>query len=93
MDVLKQMAVRQGVKGGEKSVITMHKAFLSGVNKRGRMHELSLIREIRLKSGGLFNDLRLGLDMFRKGKLSLLPKKIKNMREVKALFSKARRST
>ncbi|MBU2438499.1 MAG: heterodisulfide reductase subunit C, partial [Acidobacteria bacterium] len=60
---------------------------------RGRMHELSLILGIRLKSGGLFNDMKLGIEMFRRGKLSLFPKKIKNKRMLRNLFEKARRRT
>ena len=91
MDILKQMAVREGIKGQEKSVTTLHKSFLNGIKKRGRMHELSLIRDIRLKSGGYFKDLVLGLKMFQKGKLSLFAEKIKNIRDVKDLFEKARR--
>lgn len=93
LDALKREAATKGIGSREKSVIALHKAFLAGIQKRGRMHELSLIRDIRLKSGGLFNDLKLGIEMFRKGKLSLLPKKIKNRRTVKELFEKSRRRT
>jgi heterodisulfide reductase subunit C len=90
-DILKQMAVEEGVKSGAKSITALHKAFLSGIKKRGRMHELSLILDMRMRSGGYFKDMKLGIQMFRKGKLSLIPGKIKNTKEVKALFEKAGR--
>lgn len=91
MDALKQLAERKGIKGGENRVRVMHRVFLSGVGKRGRMHELSLIRDMRLKSGGLFKDMKLGIQMFRKGKLSIFPDKVKNKKPVKQLYAKLRR--
>jgi heterodisulfide reductase subunit C len=93
LDALKREAAASGIRSREKSVIALHKSFLAGVQKRGRMHELSLILDIRLKSGGLFNDLKLGIKMFRRGKLSLFPKKIKNKQMLRNLFEKARRRT
>lgn len=90
MDTLKQLAMKEGIRSGEKLVTAMHQAFLSGIRKRGRMHEISLIRDMRIKGGGYFKDMKLGLEMFRKGKLSLLPKKVKNIGEVRKLFKKAK---
>ena len=91
LDVLKQMAVKEGAKSGAKSITALHKAFLSGIRRRGRMHELSLILDMRMRSGGYFKDMKLGIDMFRKGKLSLIPGKVKNTKGVKAMFKKAGR--
>jgi heterodisulfide reductase subunit C len=92
MDVLKQLAIKEGVKSKEKAVTIMHKAFLAGIEKRGRMHELSLIRDLKLKSGGLFKDIKLGIKMFRLGKLSFFPEKVGNIKEIKEMFKKARRT-
>jgi heterodisulfide reductase subunit C len=92
MDILKQMAVEEGARSGAKSITALHKAFLSGIKKRGRMHELSLILDMRMRSGGYFKDMKLGIRMFRKGKLSLIPGKIKNTKEVRALFEKTGRT-
>lgn len=91
MDVLKQIAYSENVKGKEKNIQVMHQVFLSGIKKRGRMHELSLIRDMRLKSGGLFKDMKLGIKMFRLGKLSLFPSRVKNKKEVRKMFKKAGR--
>lgn len=88
MDALKRLATAESSGGGEKGMRAMHRAFLAGIAKRGRMHELSLIRDMRLRSGGLFKDLGLGVKMFRKGKLSLFPKKIRDTAPLRALFRK-----
>ena len=69
----------------------MHHAFLSGIRKRGRMHELNLIKDIRLRAGGYFKDMGLGIKMFRMGKLSIFPEKVKNIKEIRKIFKKARR--
>ncbi|MCP2598366.1 4Fe-4S dicluster domain-containing protein, partial [Candidatus Aminicenantes bacterium AC-335-L06] len=90
MDVLKQMAVKEGVKGKEKTIQIMHKAFLAGIEKRGRMHELSLIRDLKLRSGGLFKDIKLGIKMFQLGKFSIFPEKVRNVKEIKKIFKKIR---
>ena len=91
-DALKQLAMKEGIKGEEKGMPAMHKAFLSGVEKRGRMHEVSLIRDLRMKTGGLFKDMKLGIKMFKLGKLSIFPEKVKHMDEVKRMFEKVRKS-
>jgi len=91
MDVLKQIAFSEKVKGKESNIRVMHQVFLSGIKKRGRMHELSLIRDMRLKSGGLFKDLKLGINMFRLGKLSLFPSRVKKQKEIRKMFKKAGR--
>jgi len=91
MDTLKQTAEKNGVKGGENRIRVMHRVFLAGVGKRGRMHELSLIRDMRLRSGGLFKDMKLGIKMFRMGKLSIFPDKVKNLKAVKQLYTRLRR--
>jgi heterodisulfide reductase subunit C len=91
-DALKQLAIREGIRGKEKSVVAMHSSFLSGIEKRGRMHEVSLIRDMRMKAGGFFKDLKLGIRMFRLGKLTLFPEKVKKMDEIKRMFAESRRN-
>ena len=88
-DALKQMAARHKIRSRIKAIPAMHRAFLAGVAKRGRMHELSLIRDMRLRSGGLFKDLKLGLRMFKLGKLKLRAEKIKDRGWLKNLFARA----
>lgn len=85
-DALKQLALKKGVRGSEKKIPAMHTAFINGVRRNGRMHELSLIGEIRMKTGGYFQDMQLGIKMFRMGKLNLFPERVKNMGKLKKLF-------
>jgi heterodisulfide reductase subunit C len=87
IDALRQVALAEGVKPAERSVHRLHVAFLDSIRWWGRLHELSMILEHKLTSGdNLLNNMDMGLVMFLKGKIHPLPKRIKGMDEVKALF-------
>lgn len=86
IDALRQLAVAENVAPGERRVFKLHKAFLDSIRTWGRLHELTMLMEYKLTSGDLFSDLDMGLDMFVKGKIHPLPKRIKGMDEVKRLF-------
>ena len=91
MDTLRTIALRQG--RTEKTDLPLfHATFLGGIRSRGRIHELTLILRYTLASGDifkfrkLFGDMILGAKMFFKGKLVILPIKIKGLHEVRRIF-------
>ena len=86
IDVLRHIALTEGVSPAEPSVYKLHEAFLDSIRTWGRLHELTMILQHKLTSRDLFSNLDMGLDMFLKGKIHPLPKRIKGMEEVKALF-------
>ena len=95
MDYLKQTIVRKKAKAAERKVLTFHRVFLDSVRKRGRVFETGLMQNYLLKSGELIRklkdqtlmeELRLGWTMVRKGRLNLLPRKIKGKNEIKKMF-------
>ena len=86
IDVLRHMAVEEGVAVGEKRVFKLHQAFLDNIKWFGRLHELSMLVEYKLLSLDLLSDLDMGIDMFLKGKIEVLPKRIKGIKEVQRLF-------
>jgi heterodisulfide reductase subunit C len=86
IDALRQIALQEGVPAAERSVFKLHEAFLDSIRTWGRLHELTMILQHKITSRDLFSNLDMGLDMFIKGKIHPLPKRIKGMDEVKALF-------
>jgi len=86
IDALRQLAIAEGVAPAEAKVFKLHKAFLDSIRTWGRLHELTMLMEYKLASLDLFSDLDMGLDMFIKGKIHPLPKRIKGVDEVKKLF-------
>ena len=92
MDVLREMAVAGGIGAKEKNILKLHESFLSCINSRGRINEPLLVAGYKLKSGDLFSDLATGMDMYLKGKLSLLSPKTRDMQAVRSIFAKTKKT-
>ena len=92
IDLLKEHAYQNKISSKERAIQVFHKAFLSSIKRYGRIHEASFIGEWKIFSGKLFNDMSLGLKMFRKGKLAIFPEKIKQQSEIKKLFKWKKRT-
>jgi heterodisulfide reductase subunit C len=88
MDACREIAASKGVKSGEPKVTTFHKAFLDDVARNGRAHEAGLIAVYKMKSRDFFSDVPLGVKMFLKGKLAILPSRINGLKEVRKIMRK-----
>ena len=91
MDVLRSRALAAGRAAPEPGVTSFHKAFLNSIRANGRVHELGMIASYKLRTGDFLSDAALGLQMFRRGKISVLPVRIKGAREVRSLFRRRSR--
>jgi heterodisulfide reductase subunit C len=93
MDLLRQRTLALGRRPAEKKIAAFHRSFLRSVRRWGRTYEVGMLAAYKTRSGDLFSDLGLGWKMFRRGKLHLLPRRIKRRRrkQIKALFRKRRR--
>jgi heterodisulfide reductase subunit C len=96
MDCLKEMAVHEGVPSPQPQILTLHETFLNNIKKRGRVYETTLLPAYLLKSGKLLEmwnsgtwryDLKLGRQMFSKGRLPLRPQSIKGKSEVRKILA------
>lgn len=85
MDALKEMAISQNVIS-VKNVKKFHDSFLGSVKLNGRVHETSMMVTYKLKTMDLFSDVDLGIKMFIKGKLHMLPKRTKDRQTLKRIF-------
>jgi heterodisulfide reductase subunit C len=89
MDTLRQMAMRENISGKEKTAPVYHRAFLKSVRQLGKPYELGMLIELKLKTRDFFSDLGMGIKMLRKGKLSLLPGRIKGHKEIGDIFQRS----
>ena len=87
MDTLRHIALRSGIIAGEKDVPVFHMVFLESIKRTGRIHELSLILRFKLKTRDFLKDAGLGWQMFRRGKIKILPQVYSAGREIKELFN------
>lgn len=73
VDSLRHLARKERVSSAECKIPLFHEAFLEEIRRRGRVHELAMLWRFKTKTGDLFKDAALGLQMFAKGKIKLLP--------------------
>lgn len=92
MDFLRQKSLKEGLQNKEasKNIIPFHKAFLDVVKTTGRLYEVGLIADYKLRSKKFLQDLTLAPVMFVKGKLPLLPEWVSKKGEIKNIFKKSK---
>lgn len=89
MDFLREKSLKlKKTNKKAKEIIAFHKAFLSTVNRTGRLFEVGLIAEYKLNTFHLMQDVALAPKMMAKGKLPLIPEKIKDRKNISGIFKK-----
>lgn len=86
MDTLKQIAIEERYPAGEPRIAGFHKDFLGVVKQYGRLHEATLMALLKLKTRDLMSDMGVGIKMVLKGKIPILPQRIRGRAEVIRLF-------
>lgn len=92
MDATRREALAQG-KIGDKKVAVFNEAFLTGVKHFGRTYEAGILMMHNLRTLQPFKDAELGLPMLKRGKVGILPEKIKNRSQVKKIFENVAKMT
>ncbi len=90
MDILRQEGNKRNVPCPEPMVEKFHRVFINEI-KRGRIHELSLIGKYKLMTGRFAQDMDLGIEMFKKGRMKLIPSRLGKNPKVKRLFDLAKK--
>ena len=71
-------------------MVKFHKAFLASIRRHGRISELEMVGWYKLAALDVFSfgDTKVAWEMFKRGKLKLLPENIRNKAQVRNMFSK-----
>ncbi|MDY6906980.1 MAG: 4Fe-4S dicluster domain-containing protein [Chloroflexota bacterium] len=88
MDTLREMALEQGAPTPQPQIPIFHRTSLESIKLWGRQHELSMILLLKLRSRDLFSDLLMGVKMILKGKLKIVPQRIKGLKDITAIFQR-----
>jgi len=94
MDVLRRESLKEAVRGPLSKISKFHKVFVEQIRKKGRIDEGSLLLSYELRTGDFLSfmknrdELKLGLEMFRKGKLKLPSRKRYARKAVDEIFKK-----
>lgn len=85
MDYLTRLVSKEGIRPVVPEVDYFNKAFMREVKLWGRAYELGLLVEMKFRTMDIMADMDLGLKMFQKNKLRLLPSPTRTPRKVKPL--------
>jgi len=92
MDTMRQTVKR--APAGAEDTPKFHEAFLNSIKARGRIYEAGMLLEYmfktdvwaKIKSHEFLKEVKLGWDMFRRGKIRLLPHRIRQVEDIKKIF-------
>jgi heterodisulfide reductase subunit C len=93
MDALREMALEEGYRAKEKAIVALHSAFMESIRRGGRVHEATMLMEFKLRSGDYWTDLIPGMKLFMKGKIPLIPGRIRGMDSIREMYRKTRKKT
>ncbi len=91
MDTLRSMALVEGRPVPEPAVLAFHQAFVASARRFGRVHEATMLAAYKMKTRDFFTDLGVGLKLFAKGKIPLLPRSIQGKAEIERIFEAGQR--
>ena len=89
------MVAHSSITPQERTLAVFHQTFLEQLQRFGRVNEFWLMAALNVKPGilkdkiksGLFlEEMRLGLSLFKKGKLRLIPRRSRAIREIEELY-------
>lgn len=89
MDYLREQSrMRKCVNKQAQPVVAFHSAFLDSVKYTGRLYEVGLVLGFKARTFRLVQDLSVAPGMYLKGKLNLLPERVKDPAKIKAIFKR-----
>ncbi len=88
IDAVREISLASGLAVMPRAISAFHKAFLEQIRSNGRLHEMGLVMEYKLRTGDLMKDVTNAPGMFARGKLNLRADRIDGVAEVKRIFEK-----
>jgi heterodisulfide reductase subunit C2 len=88
IDELREMSLSAGLSEAPRHIAAFHRAFLAQIRANGRLHEMGMVVDYKLRSGDLMKDVTNAPAMVTRGKLSLRAERIRGVDEMKRIFEK-----
>jgi heterodisulfide reductase subunit C len=91
MDYLRGKALQKKmVNKKSKNILSFHRAFLDSVKYTGRLYEIGLVADYKVRTFNILQDMDVAPKMFAKGKLPIIPEMVKNKKQINAVFQKTK---
>jgi heterodisulfide reductase subunit C len=88
IDALREITIETGTAEMPRNIAAFHRAFLAQIRANGRLHEMGMVMEYKLRSRDFMKDVTNAPGMFGRGKLSVRPDRIEGVAEIKRIFAK-----
>jgi len=89
MDGIRQLAMASGYAAGERDALLFHRLFMGVVQRFGRSHEAFMLGLFKMLSKvPLMNDVPAGIGLFMRGKVPVLPERLRAPVQVRQIFAK-----
>jgi heterodisulfide reductase subunit C len=89
MDFVRNEALRLGLAHPKsKDILAFHRAFLDSIRATGRLYEIGLVADYKLRSRHFLKDVALAPRMYLRGKLPLFPHLIKGRDAMRRIFQR-----
>jgi heterodisulfide reductase subunit C/quinone-modifying oxidoreductase subunit QmoC len=69
-------------------VRAFHEVFMKAIGTHGRVHELEMVTRYKVKTRTFFEDMDLGREMFLRGRMRLVPERIRGRQEVREILKR-----
>lgn len=91
MDTLRQAAIAEKIVPAQKEILAFHRIFMMTIQFLGRLYEPGMLGALKAWTRILNRgEIKLGWKMLRKGKLKILPRPVREGRDLRAIFAKAK---
>ena len=88
LDKLRHEAMCRGIEPRNKKIANFHRGMLKSIRRHGRSYESGVLAGFAIKNGELMNNVGLGITMFLKGKMPMIPKNVSNRRAIRKMFER-----
>lgn len=91
MNQSRKLCMERGYRPNEGRIHLFNRLFVDSIKQSGRVHELGLMIRYNLLTMNPFKDIGLLPRIMQKGKISLLPHRIRGLKRIKRLFATSKR--
>lgn len=86
-DMLRLACLREGATQGDARIACAMETILASIERHGRLNELDMMAHYRIRTGRLTENMKLGIALMRRGKLKLIPSRVRDLAELKSLMA------
>lgn len=86
MDALRRMSMESGSVSLPR-VRAFHEQFIQAIRTNGRVHEIEMIARYKINTRTFLEDAELGRELFTRGRIRLIPERIKGRNEVRKILA------